>query len=160
MLRRKGKLSYFRRSVNRVKLMFSPLLTRFSTFFSAVTSPFAGLFKQERHPSGGDSHEEVLVDDFDGQCCRTYPYNHSRIQRWQREKRKRKAAAEAGEAATAAALVKREKGAAAASAAGSESSASGGDRGAGGGSEAAKAAVPAKAAKTQEAAGKFSYFQN
>ncbi|TRY68610.1 hypothetical protein TCAL_03225 [Tigriopus californicus] len=29
--------------------------------------------------------EEVLVDDFDGQCCRTYPYNHSRIQRWQRE---------------------------------------------------------------------------
>ncbi len=33
VLRRKGKLSYFRRSVNRVKLMFSPLLTRFSTFF-------------------------------------------------------------------------------------------------------------------------------
>ncbi len=97
------------------------------------------------------------MDDFDGQCCRTYPYNHSRIQRWQREKRKRKAAAEAGEAATAAALVKREKGAAAASAAGSESSASGGDRGAGGGSEAAKAAVPAKAAKSQEAAGKYSY---
>ena len=29
------------------------------------------------------------MDDFDGQCCRTYPFNHSRIQRWQREKRKR-----------------------------------------------------------------------
>ena len=40
--------------------------------------------------------EEVLVDDFDGQCCRTYPLNHSRIQRWRetkankdREKRKK-----------------------------------------------------------------------
>ena len=36
-----------------------------------------------------DEEEEVLVDDFDGQCCRTYPYNHSKIQRW-REARKEK----------------------------------------------------------------------
>ena len=36
-----------------------------------------------------DEEEEVLVDDFDGQCCRTYPYNHSKIQRW-REGRKEK----------------------------------------------------------------------
>ena len=36
-----------------------------------------------------DSDEEVLVDDFDGQCCRTYPLNHSRIQRW-RETRAQK----------------------------------------------------------------------
>jgi hypothetical protein len=26
--------------------------------------------------------EEVLVEDFDGECCRTYPYNHSRILRY------------------------------------------------------------------------------
>ena len=36
-----------------------------------------------------EEEEEVLVDDFDGQCCRTYPFNHSKIQRWQ-EERKRK----------------------------------------------------------------------
>ena len=36
-----------------------------------------------------DEEEDVLVDDFDGQCCRTYPYNHSKIQRW-RENRNRK----------------------------------------------------------------------
>ena len=29
-----------------------------------------------------EDEEEVLVDAFDGQCCRTYPYNHSKIQRW------------------------------------------------------------------------------
>ncbi len=45
------------------------------------------LLKQEKDLSDA---EEVLVDDFDGQCCRTYPYNHSRIQRWQRENRKAK----------------------------------------------------------------------
>jgi hypothetical protein len=36
-----------------------------------------------------DEEEDVLVDDFDGQCCRTYPYNHSKIQCW-RENRNRK----------------------------------------------------------------------
>ena len=36
-----------------------------------------------------EEDEEVLVDDFDGQCCRTYPYNHSKILRWREERRKR-----------------------------------------------------------------------
>ena len=36
-----------------------------------------------------EEDEEVLVDDFDGQCCRTYPYNHSKIQRWREERRRR-----------------------------------------------------------------------
>ena len=31
----------------------------------------------------------MLVDDFDGQCCRTYPYNHSKIQRWKEAKEKK-----------------------------------------------------------------------
>ena len=38
--------------------------------------------------------DEVLVDDFDGQCCRTYPYNHSKIQKWQKEKNERRRLAE------------------------------------------------------------------
>ena len=29
------------------------------------------------------------MDDFDGQCCRTFPYNHSRIQRWAEQRRKK-----------------------------------------------------------------------
>ena len=33
-----------------------------------------------------DSDEEVLVDDFDGQCCRTYPDNHSRIIKWRAQR--------------------------------------------------------------------------
>ena len=33
-----------------------------------------------------ESDEEVLVDDFDGQCCRTYPDNHSRILKWRAQK--------------------------------------------------------------------------
>ena len=32
----------------------------------------------------------MLVDDFDGQCCRTYPYNHSKIQRWRESRKERK----------------------------------------------------------------------
>ena len=36
-----------------------------------------------------EEEEEVLVDDFDGQCCRTYPYNHSKIQRFREEKNKK-----------------------------------------------------------------------
>ena len=36
-----------------------------------------------------EEEEEVLVDDFDGQCCRTFPYNHSKIQRWREERRRR-----------------------------------------------------------------------
>ena len=30
--------------------------------------------------------EEVLVDDFDGQCCRTYPDNHSKIIKWRAQR--------------------------------------------------------------------------
>ena len=44
-----------------------------------------------------ESDEEVLVDDFDGQCCRTYPDNHSRILKW-RAKKAEKAAAKAAAA--------------------------------------------------------------
>ena len=33
-----------------------------------------------------ESDEEVLVDDFDGQCCRTYPENHSRIIKWRAQR--------------------------------------------------------------------------
>jgi hypothetical protein len=33
-----------------------------------------------------DEVEELLVDDFDGQCSRTYPDNHSRILRWRATK--------------------------------------------------------------------------
>ena len=33
-----------------------------------------------------ESDEEVLVDDFDGQCCRTYPENHSRIIKWRSQR--------------------------------------------------------------------------
>jgi hypothetical protein len=29
-----------------------------------------------------EEEQEVLVEDFDGECCRTYPYNHSRILRY------------------------------------------------------------------------------
>ena len=39
-----------------------------------------------------EEEEEVLVDDFDGQCCRTYPYNHSKITRWREERKKREEA--------------------------------------------------------------------
>merc|ERR1712106_443998 len=35
-----------------------------------------------------EEEEEVLVDDFDGHCCRTYPFNHSKIQRWQEERKR------------------------------------------------------------------------
>ncbi len=52
------------------------------------------------------SDEEVLVDDFDGQCCRTYPDNHSRIIRWRvmrNEKRLLANAAAQKQAAAAAA---------------------------------------------------------
>ena len=36
-----------------------------------------------------DEVEELLVDDFDGQCSRTYPDNHSRIVRWRASKNER-----------------------------------------------------------------------
>ena len=36
-----------------------------------------------------DDVEELLVDDFDGQCSRTYPDNHSRIVRWRASKNER-----------------------------------------------------------------------
>ena len=36
-----------------------------------------------------DSDEEVLLDDFDGQCCRTFPYNHSRLQSWAEGRKKK-----------------------------------------------------------------------
>ena len=35
---------------------------------------------------GSESDEEVVVDDFDGQCCRTYPDNHSRIIKWRAQR--------------------------------------------------------------------------
>jgi hypothetical protein len=70
---------------------------------SAVTSntgPFLAAPKPQSFPTsalkrevdgvGHAEEEEVLVDDFDGQCCRTYPYNHSRILRWHKEKRERR----------------------------------------------------------------------
>ena len=28
-----------------------------------------------------EDEDELLVDDFDGECCRTYPFNHSKILR-------------------------------------------------------------------------------
>ena len=40
------------------------------------------------------------MDDFDGQCCRTFPYNHSRIQRWAEERRKKKEGDDIKEVAT------------------------------------------------------------
>ena len=33
-----------------------------------------------------EEEEELLVDDFDGQCCRTYPDNHSKITQWRKRK--------------------------------------------------------------------------
>ena len=54
----------------------------------------------------------MINEEFDGQCCRTYPYNHKRIRIWQadkQKKRKRKAEEEkaAREAAAAAAAAHR-----------------------------------------------------
>ena len=43
--------------------------------------------KAENIYSDDDEIEELLVDDFDGQCSRTYPDNHSKIVKW-RESRK------------------------------------------------------------------------
>jgi hypothetical protein len=37
-----------------------------------------------------ESDEEVLVDDFDGQCCRTYPDNHSKIIKWRAQRNERR----------------------------------------------------------------------
>jgi len=33
-----------------------------------------------------EEDELLLVDDFDGQCCRTYPNNHSKILAWRKSK--------------------------------------------------------------------------
>ena len=40
---------------------------------------------EEIHSDDGEA-EELLVDDFDGQCSRTYPDNHSRIVKWRASK--------------------------------------------------------------------------
>ena len=40
---------------------------------------------EEIHSDDGEV-EELLVDDFDGQCSRTYPDNHSRIVKWRASK--------------------------------------------------------------------------
>ena len=41
-----------------------------------------------------EEDELLLVDDFDGQCCRTYPNNHSKIIAWRKlkEEKQRRAA--------------------------------------------------------------------
>jgi len=57
--------------------------------FAQPIPPTVPAFKRESSDDH-DDQEEVLVDDFDGQCCRTYPYNHSRIQRWHKERRERR----------------------------------------------------------------------
>ena len=49
--------------------------------------------------------DEVLSDDFGGQCCRTFPTNHITVQRWQRgaeERRQKRREAKAAAAAAAA----------------------------------------------------------
>ena len=61
---------------------------------SSKVSPWkAGGLKQEEEEiqviESENEEEEVLVDDFDGQCCRTYPYNHSKIQRWKEAREKK-----------------------------------------------------------------------
>ena len=43
-----------------------------------------------------ESDEEVLVDDFDGQCCRTYPDNHSKIIKWRAEKARKSSTISSG----------------------------------------------------------------
>ena len=56
------------------------------------TSSFSPFTKKVEKPSvvtvnlASESDEEVLVDDFDGQCCRTYPDNHSRIIKWRAQR--------------------------------------------------------------------------
>lgn len=35
---------------------------------------------------------EMVNEEFDGQCCRTYPYNHKRIRIWQADKQKKRKA--------------------------------------------------------------------
>ena len=50
--------------------------------------------------------DEILSDDFGGQCCRTFPTNHITVQRWQRgaeERRQKRREARAAAAAAAAA---------------------------------------------------------
>jgi hypothetical protein len=37
-----------------------------------------------------DDPNEVLVNDFDGQCCRTYPLNHSKIKRYRKQAEERR----------------------------------------------------------------------
>ena len=49
--------------------------------------------------------DEILSDDFGGQCCRTFPTNHITVQRWQRgaeERRQKRREARAAAAAAAA----------------------------------------------------------
>ena len=42
--------------------------------------------KESNKSEHDDEVEELLVDDFDGQCSRTYPDNHSKIVRWRASK--------------------------------------------------------------------------
>ena len=42
--------------------------------------------KESNKSEHDDEVEELLVDDFDGQCSRTYPDNHSKILRWRETK--------------------------------------------------------------------------
>ena len=46
--------------------------------------------------SDDEEVEELFVDDFDGQCSRTYPDNHSKIVRWRASKNQERDAIHAG----------------------------------------------------------------
>ena len=48
--------------------------------------PFPQQTKESSKSDHDDEVEELLVDDFDGQCSRTYPDNHSKIVRWRATK--------------------------------------------------------------------------
>ena len=57
---------------------------------TTVSYPLQRSFPQQTKESNKSDHddevEELLVDDFDGQCSRTYPDNHSKIVRWRATK--------------------------------------------------------------------------
>ena len=53
------------------------------------SSPWGSSESDEIQIIEDEDEEDLLVDDFDGQCCRTYPYNHSKILRWAEERKKK-----------------------------------------------------------------------
>ena len=62
-----------------------PVISSSSSNLGATSSLF-----RPAQDYADDDPNEVLVDDFDGQCCRTYPYNHSKIRRWRQEREERR----------------------------------------------------------------------